>query len=186
MIKQTGKALYKPFRFVATVVILVFIFFEEIVLKPLRKVKVVILEKTIKRMSGYWTLGTLVILKTIEGLCKVVMPFAPNPTVVFLIVAVDGILGFISMNIIIHGRENIEEFPQYVRFAAWINRLKDDVKQTKIYQRAHTKMVEVKLVAKEWWGDTMLAIFGRRNPRGLVRYVKTAVRLRRRRRTLSQ
>ena len=173
------KPIYKGFRFAATIVMLLFMFVEELILAPLRKVKIVLLERTIKRMNGYWTLGILVTLKTIEGLCKVVLPMAPNATVVMIIVAVDGILGFISMNIIIHGHENLKDFPRYVKFVAWVSKLKEEIKATPTYQRVHARFVEIKAAAKIWWGDMMFKIFGKRNPRGLVRYVKTAMYLKR-------
>ncbi len=70
------RPVYKGFRLIASLIILVFMFVEELILAPLRKIKVVVLENTIKRMNGYWTIGVLVFLKTIEGLCKVALPFA--------------------------------------------------------------------------------------------------------------
>jgi len=174
------KIVHRPFRLIAIIAILGFMFIEEIILKPLRKIKIVILENTIKRMNGYATIGLLAILKTIEGLCKIALPFAANGWIAFGIVALDGVLGFISMNIIIHGHENLEQFSWYVRFVAWLKKLREEVKAMPIYKQSHAKVIEIKAVIKVWWGELMLKIFGKRNPRGLIRYIKTALRLRRR------
>ncbi len=172
------RSVYKGFRLIASVAILLFMFVEELVLKPLRKLQIVAIEKTIKKMNGYWTIGTLVFIKTIEGLCKVVLPFAPNATVVFYIVLLDGVLGFVSLQLIVHGHDNLKDFHWYHRVVRWIGKIKDDVKATKVYIWAHDHAVEIKEWARELWRDLMFKIFGKRNPKGLVRYVKTAVRLR--------
>ena len=183
---KTQNPAYRTFRLFATAAILVFMFIEELILKPLRKIKIAVLEKTIKRMNGYVTIGVLVGLKTIEGLCKVVLPFASSigefmgvssATVVMGIVVIDGVLGFISMNLIIHGHENLKEFSWYVRFVTWVGKLKDDVKATNFYKSAHSKVTEIKATVKEWWGDVVFKVFGKRNPRGLFRYIRTAVYL---------
>ena len=97
---KVQKTAYRTFRLFATAAILVFMFIEELILKPLRKIKIAVLENTIKRMNGYVTIGALVGLKTVEGLCKVVLPFAGTigawfgvsaGTVVFWIVVLDGV-----------------------------------------------------------------------------------------------
>ena len=181
-IKQQYKNqyLYKGFRLVAIVVMLAFMFAEELILKPLRKVKIVILEKTIKRLNGYWTIGILVVLKTIEGLCKIILPFvAAVPPLMILVIIVDGVLGFISMNIIIHGHENLQEFKWYVKFVEWLGKLRAEVENTEFVKRNRVKVVEMRDKMKEVWGDFMFKIFGKRRPRGIVRYVRLYMRKRR-------
>lgn len=174
---QKNRTVYRGFRLIATAAILVFMFIEELILNPLRKIKIVVLEKTINRMNGYWTIGILVFLKTIEGLCKLALPFAPNATVVMGIIILDGVLGFISMNIIIHGHENLKEFTWYIRFVTWINKLKDEIKEINVYKQGHTKVIEIRAAVKEWWCEVVFKVFGKRNPKGLVRYIKTAIYL---------
>ena len=169
--------MYKGFRLIASAVILLFMFVEELILKPLRKVKILLLEKTIKRMNGYWTIGTLIFLKTIEGLCKVLIPFMPNATWIMFIVFMDGFLGFISMNIIIHGHDNLSDFAWYLRLVRWITKIKEEIKATATYKWAHDVVVDVRDWAKGLWQWTVFKIFGKKNPKGLWRYLKTAVRL---------
>ena len=100
----------KAFRLIASAVILIFMFVEELILKPLRNLHVLILERTIKRMNGYATIISLVTIKSVEGLCKVALWFSPNAYWVMFIVFMDGLLGFVSMNIIIHGHDNLKDF----------------------------------------------------------------------------
>ena len=171
------KTVYRAVRLIATIILLAFIFLEELILKPLRKIKIVVLERTIKRWSGYWTIGILVTLKSIEGLLKIVILFAPHPWAVMFIVGLDAVLGFITMNIIIHGHENLKDFTWYVRFTAWIAKLKADVKELPVYQRTHARVVELKKKARGIWKNLTRKLFGEHNPKGFVRYVKLAVRL---------
>lgn len=168
---------YRALRLAAAIVLLIFIFLEELVLKPFRKIKIVVLERTIKRWNGYWTVGILVILKTIEGLLKILMILIPHPLVIAIAMILDAVLGFISMNILIHGHENLKDFAWYVRFAAWIDKLKTEVKALPVYQKTHATAMDLKNIAKEWWTIGIRNIFGERNPRGFIRYVKLAVYL---------
>ncbi len=171
------RTMYKGFRLIASAIIILFMFVEELILKPLRTFKILILEKTIKRMNGYWTIGTLVALKTIEGLCKVALLFSPNAYWVMFIVFMDGFLGFISMNIIIHGHENLKDFHWYHRVVRWIVKIKEEIKATATYKWAHRIVVDVREWVKELWRNIVFKIFGKKNPKGLWRYIKTAVRL---------
>ena len=175
--KQRNKHIRQGIRLIATLFILFFIFFEEIVLKPLRKIKIVVLEKTIKRLNGYWTIGILVTLKTIEGLMKIAIIIFPEPIFVTVVLFFDALFGFISMNIIIHGRENLQEFAWYMRFANWVDGLKEEVKQLPAYKKAHTRVLEIKGWVKDWWTIARVKIFGKRNPRSIFRYVRTVVYL---------
>ena len=174
-IKQQYKNqyLYKAFRLVAIVAMLLFMFAEELILKPLRKIKIALLERTIKRLNGYWTIGILVVLKTIEGLCKIILPFvAAVPPLMILVIVIDGLLGFISMNIIIHGHENLQQFGWYVKFVAWIGKLKAEVENTEFYKRNAKKVADMREKMRETWREFMYAIFGKRRPRGIIRFVK--------------
>lgn len=169
--------MYTGFRLIASAVILLFMFVEELILKPLRKIKILLLEKTIKRMNGYWTIGTLIFLKTIEGLCKILIPFMPNATWIMFIVFMDGFLGFISMNIIIHGHDNLSDFAWYLRLVRWITKIKEEIKATKTFVWAYALVIVVKEWGRNLWREIVFRIFGKKNPKGLWRYIKTAVRL---------
>jgi len=174
--------LYKTFRLVASIALLGFMFLEQIILKPLRRIKIAILEKTIKRLNGYWTIGLLIFFKTIEGVCKIILPFvAAVPPLMILVIVIDGVLGFISMNLIIHGHENLQQFTWYVKFVAWLGRLRDELEKMEFYKRSKERVSKMRSRMKELWTAFMFKIFGNRRPKGILRYLRMAIYLRRKR-----
>ncbi len=168
-----------PFRIIGAIILLVFIMIEEIVLSPLKKIKIVFIENTIKRLSAFWTIALLGILKTIEGGLKFALPvFADSPAILSSIIFLDGFLGFISMNIIIHGRENLMSYRWYRIVNIFIYRRKKEIKQTEFYIKTKRYAHKMREKIITYFSRFRIWIFG--NQRGiffnLKRYVKFGIR----------
>ncbi len=152
---------------------------EEIILSPLSKIKIIFIENTIKRLPAFWTIALLVTLKTVEGGLKFALPvFADSPSILSSIIFLDGFLGFISMNVIIHGRRNLMTYRWYRIVNVFIYKKKKGIKQTEIYKKTILSICEIKDRLTMWLGSFRTWVFG--NQRGmfynLKRYVRFGIR----------
>ncbi|MBT3728989.1 hypothetical protein HOF65_05060 [bacterium] len=173
---EATKGAMSLLRIVVTVIVLSFIFIEEWILKPFRKIKMILIINTVQKLSAFWTIASLVICKSIEGGIKIVMYYLGTeyPFISFSLVALDMFLGFISMNLIIYGRENLRTFRWYRKFSIFLRRLKREVlvrvRRTKSYAFA----IYIFEVSKIYLVSWRLTIFGKQG--GIIAYYKTYVR----------
>lgn len=166
-------------RIVGQVLILLFIMIEEIILSPLRKIRILFIEKFIKNLGPYMTIGIFVGLKTSEGLMKFgLIIFKDDPVILGTIVFLDMLFGFISLQILIHGRENLRTFRAYRKVAIWVYRMKRELKKKPIYEKARKHYLEIKEIAidkyskvKEYAKKIKIAVLGE-SKGGLFEFVK--------------
>jgi hypothetical protein len=166
-------------KFIGTILLLIFIMFEEIILSPLRKIRIIFIENFIKKLSAHLTIAIFVTLKIIEGLLKFgLVIFKDNPIMLSVVIFLDIFLGFISLQILIHGRENLRYFKFYRKGAIFIYRLKKDLKKKPIYQKAKTRYFLIKERVLNYYNLLMnyikafkFAIFGHEKA-GIIEYAK--------------
>jgi hypothetical protein len=173
---EATKGAMSLLRIVVTVIVLSFIFIEDWILKPFRKIKVMLIINTIHRLSAFWTIGFLLTFKSIEGGIKFVLYYLGTdyPITSFLFFLLDMFLGFLSMNLVIYGRENLRTYRWYRKFSIFLRRLKREVlvrvRKTKSYAFAMYIYAGSKIYIESLW----IWIFGKRG--GIIAYSKIYIR----------
>jgi len=176
---MTKKRLAAPFKIIGALIIVFFMMFEEIILSPLRYLKVIFVINIIKRLNGFWTLAFLGTFKTIEGLIKIFFIFGlvTDPLWIGFWVFMDGFLGFLSLNLIIYGRDNLKQYRSYRKLAIWFYKKKKLIKRTPQYIKAKTYVTNTKIYLKSKLIAFRIWMFG--NEKGifynLKRYIKAGV-----------
>jgi hypothetical protein len=176
---RINKKLTYPLQVIGIAIIVLFMMFEEIILSPLRKLKIIFIVKTIGMLNGFWTIALLVSFKTVEGLIKVFFIFGlvTDPLWIGFWVFMDGFLGFLSLNLIIYGRDNLKQYRSYRKLAIWFYRKKKIIKQHKYYIKAKYYVVTTKVYIHAFVIALSIRLFG--NEKGvyhnLKRYIKAGI-----------
>ena len=123
----------------------IFMMIEELILSPLRKIRIIFIEKLVKKWSAFWTITILVILKSIEAGFKFILPLVVDNTFLFgTIIILDGLFGFISMSIMIYGRDNLMTYRWYRKLNIFVRLQKRKIKRTSLYNTSRDFFIQVK------------------------------------------
>ncbi len=156
--KKQGRMIFKT---IVTILFLFILLVEELIVSPLRKIRIVFVEKMVKKWSALQTIIIFMIVEVLKVGAKIYIGKSllnDYTTGVYLGIFIALVLGFITLQIILHGKDNLMEYGWYRKVSAFIDKYKtivlNAIKNSAAYQKS-----------TQWFQDFKFSIFG--NNRGI-------------------